>query len=187
MCTRILVHISRHLGKTSNNINKRCQLCIRCMLCQVCFHQVLHQIFGLWSLLYYSCLHPALPLMFYSTSLLLLSYYTCVFPAWYHLLYIYMLPYACAHDSIFNACLWFRFIDTRVLSMHAIGICITTRWGVLTPLDPHVQFSEFGACGFSLDLPCCWLEMRRWSTDHQQTIWSPILLGPLRVSRVFPL
>ena len=28
-----LVHISRHLGKTSNNNNKRCQLCIRCMLC----------------------------------------------------------------------------------------------------------------------------------------------------------
>jgi len=30
-----------------------------------------------------------------------------------------------------------------------LGIRITTRRGVLTPLDPHVQVSEFGACGFS--------------------------------------
>jgi len=37
------------------------------------------------------------------------------FPVWYYLLYIYLLLYACAHDTVFNACLWFRFIDTRVL------------------------------------------------------------------------
>ena len=29
------------------------------------------------------------------------------------------------------------------------GFCITTRRGVLTPLDPHVQVLELGACGFS--------------------------------------
>jgi len=75
MCAGTLVHISRHLGRTSNN-NKRCQLIIGCMLCRVCFHRVLHQIFSLWSLLYYNCLHPALPLVFYSTSLLLLFNYT---------------------------------------------------------------------------------------------------------------
>jgi len=30
MCARMLVHISRHLGRTSNN-NKRCQIIICCM------------------------------------------------------------------------------------------------------------------------------------------------------------
>jgi len=30
-----------------------------------------------------------------------------------------------------------------------LGIHHTTLWGVLTPLDLHVQISEFGACGFS--------------------------------------
>jgi len=38
-----------------------------------------------------------------------------VFRTWYRLLYIYLLLYACAHDTIFNASLWFGFIDTRVL------------------------------------------------------------------------
>jgi len=37
-----------------------------------------------------------------------------VFPTWYHVLYIYLLLNARAHDTVFNACLWFRFIDTRV-------------------------------------------------------------------------
>ena len=69
----------------------------------------------LWSLLYYTCSYPSFPLVFYSTCLLLLSYYTMCSLAQYHLLYIYLLLYACAHDTIFNACLWFRFIDTRVL------------------------------------------------------------------------
>ena len=109
MCAGTLVHIPRHLSKTSDN-NKRCQLIIHCMFCnsgrinlvyddmrymvygwgfpclnysfdvliswshklglyrwccRICFYRVLYQIFGLWSLLYYSCLDPALPLVFY--------------------------------------------------------------------------------------------------------------------------
>jgi len=47
MCVGTLIHISRNLGKTSNNNNKRCQLSTRYIFCHVCFHQVLHQIFGL--------------------------------------------------------------------------------------------------------------------------------------------
>jgi len=31
----------------------------------------------------------------------------------------------------------------------ALGIRITTRWGVLTPLDPHIQVSKIETCGFS--------------------------------------
>jgi len=45
-----------------------------------------------------------------------------VFPTWHHLLYKYLLLHACTHDTVFNACLWVRFIDTRVLiylSMYA--------------------------------------------------------------------
>ena len=35
------------------------------------------------------------------------------------------------------------------LSSHVTWHYITTRWEVLTPLDPHVQVSELGPCGFS--------------------------------------
>ena len=74
MCAGTLVHISRHQGKTSNN-NKRCQLWIR-----VCFAMFacigFYFIFSVSWLLYYTCSHPALPLVFYSTSLLLLAYHT---------------------------------------------------------------------------------------------------------------
>ena len=44
MCALTLVHISRHLGRTSNNNNKRWKLIIRCIFFRVCFHQVLLQI-----------------------------------------------------------------------------------------------------------------------------------------------
>jgi len=45
MCARTLVHISKHLGRMSNN-NKRCQPIVHYMLCQVCFHLVLPRIFS---------------------------------------------------------------------------------------------------------------------------------------------
>ena len=48
---------------------------------------------------------PALPLVFYSSSLLLLSYHIMSSSAWYHLLCIYLLLHAYAHDTVFNACL----------------------------------------------------------------------------------
>ena len=139
MCARTLVNISRHLGKMSNNNTKRYQLWIRCMLCRVCFHRILHWISGLWPLLYYSCLHPALPLMFYSTSLLLLSYYTWVFPCLISLA-IYLLTFVCL-------CSWHDFQCLFMIQIYRytcawpctpFGFSITTRWGVLTPLDPHV-------------------------------------------------
>ena len=38
-----------------------------------------------------------------------------VFPVWYHLLCIYLLLHAHAHNTVFNAWLWFGFIDTLVL------------------------------------------------------------------------
>jgi len=42
-------------------------------------------------------------------------------------------------DLLIHACLF----------LHATWHSSPTYWGVLTPLDLHVQISEFGACGFS--------------------------------------
>ena len=131
-------HIPRYMGQTSNN-NKRCHLCIHCMLCQVCFHRILHQISSLWPLLYYSCLHFAFPLVLYSTSLLLLSYHirsiSCLIsPA------IYPPGSVCLCSRHSFQCM-FMFQIYRYTCAYLctpLGIRITTRRGVLTPLDPHV-------------------------------------------------
>jgi len=139
-------HIPRYMGKTNNN-NKRCQLWIHCMLCRVCFHRILHQISSLWPLLYYSCLHLAFPLVFYPTSLLPLSYYTISIP---YLTSLAIYTYSC----MLVLTTWFSMhVYESDLSIHVclstypctpLGICITTCWGVLTSLDPHVQVSELG-------------------------------------------
>ena len=144
----------------------------------------LHWISGLWSLLYYNCLHPTLHLVFYSTSLLLLSYHTMSIPAWYHLLYIYLLLHACAHDTVFNACLWFEFIDTRVL-ISARHLALTSPLVGEFWLPWILMFRSR-----SLELvysPGCWSEWRNSSVVHRLTVWSPILPDPLLVSRVFLL
>ena len=73
----------------------------------------------LWLLLYYSCLHPTLPPVNNFTNLPLLSYYTMRILCLISLASLYLLMYAYAYDMIFNACLWFKFIDTRVLFFHA--------------------------------------------------------------------
>jgi len=145
-----LVHKSRHLGKTSNNNNKRCQLWIHCMLCRVCFHWILHRFSDLWPLLYYGCLHPALPLMFYSTSLLLSTYYTmCI--AYLISLATYLRAPVCLcswHDFQYMFMIHiYRY--TSVYLRTPFGISITTRHGVLTPLNPPVQVLGLRACGFS--------------------------------------
>ena len=121
MCAGTLVHISRHLGKTSNNNNKRYQLYI--VVCFAEFASIgFHFGFSvLWSFLYYSCLHPTLPLVFYSTSLLLLSYHTISILYLISLtIYIYFLLYACAHDTIFLMHVYDSDLSTHLcLSMHA--------------------------------------------------------------------
>ena len=72
MCVGTLVHISRHLGKTSNNNNKRCQLWIHCMLCHICLYRVLLRIFGFMIIILYMFI-SCLLLVFYPACLLLLS------------------------------------------------------------------------------------------------------------------
>ena len=150
MCVGTLVHISRHLGKTSNNNNnKRCQLWIRCMLCRVCFYRVLHRIsdfmiiiiLAVHTLLYHSYSIPPV-----SCSYLIIPW---VLPAWYRLSYIYLLRMLMLttqfsmydYDSVLS-------IHVLIFARH-LAFASPLAWGVLTPLDPHVQVLELGACGLS--------------------------------------
>ena len=96
-----------------------------------------------------NCSYPALSLVFYSTSLPLLSYYNMSNPC---LIICYI--------STCSVCLYSQhdFLDMFMIRIYRytcvylctpLGIRITTHWGVLTPPDPHVQVSELAACGFS--------------------------------------
>jgi len=149
MCVGTLVHISRHMGKTSINNTKRCQLWIRYMLCHVCLYRVYFGFSVLW-LLYYICSYSVFPLVFYSTWLLLLSYHTmsnpCLIP-----FAVYLLAPSCLclrHDFQCMFMTWIYRYTCAYLSTPS-DFHITTRLGVLTPLDPHVQVLELGACAFS--------------------------------------
>jgi len=145
-----------------------------CMLCRVWFHRVLHQISSLWPLLYYTCLHPAFPLVFYSTSFLSLSYYTMSSPRLILLVISVLLLYACAHDTVFDACLWFRFIDTRVL-IYARHLASAS------PLTGEFWLPWiFMSRSWSLELgdsPDCWSE---WHNTHSSFLpafsWSNLKL-----------
>ena len=56
-----------------------------------------------------------LPLVSYSYHII-----PCMLPAWYHLLSLCLLLYACAHDMIFNTCSFDSDLLTHVcLSLHA--------------------------------------------------------------------
>ena len=65
------------------------------------------------------------------------------------MMYIYLLLYACAYDTIFMFMIQiYRY--TCAYPCSPSGFRITTRRGVLTPLDPHVQVSELGLKGIFL-------------------------------------
>jgi len=87
----------------------------------------------------------------------------CMFPAWYQLLSLYLLQYACAHDTVFNTCLWFRFIDTRVL-VPAHYLAFTTplivEFWLFWILMSRSRRLEL------LNSPGCWSEMRNESVYH---------------------
>jgi len=143
------------LDKTSNNNNKRCQLFI--LLYALLSLLPSNFISDFWSisLLYYTCSHPALPLVFYSTSLLLLSYHTMSI-SFLISLAIYLHDSVCLCSRHDFQCMFIIQIYqyTCVYLCTPFGIIITTCWGVLTPMDSHVQVSELGACRFSQLLTC---------------------------------
>ena len=138
----------------------------------------------LW-LLYYSCLHPALPLVFYSISLQLLSYY--IMHVLCLLSFTISLPApgcSCLQHGFQCMLFWFGFIDTRVF--------IPTRHlAFATPLVgefwlPWILMSR----SWSLELvdSSCWSEWRSGSIVDQRKISPrPYPSRPLLVSRVFLL
>jgi len=106
-----------------------------------------------------------------------------VFSVWYHLLCIYLLLHAYAHDTVFNAWLWFGFIDTLMLiSARHLAFASPLAGGVLTPLDPHVQVLELGARGFSWLLT--WEVQRQLGSpaDHLKLYPSSPPCAPLEFS-----
>ena len=174
-------HIPWYMGRTNNN-NKRCQLCIR-----VCFVELTSIGFYIGFLVYDHYYDIVVyPLPFHLCSIppvfaLILLYHE------YDLLditcYLYTVPYACALDTIFDACLWFRFIDMRVLiyARHLASASPLARGFWL----PWILMSR----SRSLELvnsPSCWPEKCRGSLDLQQTVWSTILLGPPARLSSFP-
>ena len=104
-----------------------------------------------------------------------------VFHAWHHLLYIYLLLYA-SHDTVFNVCLWFGFIDIRVLifARHlTLASPLAGEFWLPWILRSRSQRLEL------VDSPSCWSEWSNRSVDHRQTVQSPFLPVPLLDSRVF--
>ena len=97
MCAETLIHMSRYLGKTSNNNNKRCQLWIYSMPCHVCLYRILIRIFGFMIIILYLFI-SCLLLVFYPACLLLLSDHTMSLP--------YLLSIAVY--LLAPACLWLR-------------------------------------------------------------------------------
>ena len=114
----------------------------------------------------FPCLDYSLEVSISWIYLLSLYNWYCCFCASHHLM-----PPSCsgvyAHDTVFNACYLFRFIDTRML-VHACHLAfITSLVGeFLTPLNLHVHISELRAYGFSWLLIRDAQRMHGLSADH---------------------
>ena len=125
-------------------------------------------------------------LVYFIYRLFTCSYHfiSCMFLTWYRLLSLYLLLHACAHDPVFNACLWFGFIDTHVL-IYARHLAFTSplaeEFWLLWILMSRSQSLQ------RVDSPSCWPEKCSGSVNLQQTVQSPILPGPLLGYRVFLL
>ena len=94
-----------------------------------------------------NCSYPALSFVFYSTSLLFLSYHTMSTSCLISLVIYLLAPASLCLRHGFQCMIMIRFY--RYTCAHPctlFGIRTTTCWGVLTPLDPHVQVLELGAC-----------------------------------------
>ena len=129
MCVGTLVHISRHQGKTSNNNNKRRQLWIRCLLYRVCFYWVFTSDFRFYDYYHINCSHPALSLVFYSISLLLLSYHSMSTSCLISLV-LYLPDYMPMLRHCFQCMIMIRFYRYTCAYLCTLsGFRITTRLG----------------------------------------------------------
>ena len=103
MCAGMLVHISRHLGKTSNN-NKRCQLFIHCMFCNSgCINLVYDNV-------RYTVYIWGFPCLDYSSDVLI---------SWSHKLGLY---HWCCHICFHASDFWFVII----IILYLLTSCFTT-------------------------------------------------------------
>ena len=102
-----------------------------------------------------------------TTSLLFLSYYTMHVPYLISLT-ISLSAFVCMYSRHGFQCLFINLIYryTCAFLCTPFGIHHTTRWGVLTPLDPHIQIPELGACRFLRLL----IKNAQRKRDHRQTI-----------------
>jgi len=100
----------------------------------------------------------------------------------YHITWFLIHVWVCMLTTQFSMHAFHSDLSIHVcLSCMPLGIHHTTRWGVLTLLDLHVQILEFGPRWASW-----WSELHSGSImDQQLTVRSPILPGPLLVSRAF--
>ena len=126
------------------------------------------RILSLWPLLYFSYLHPALPLVFYYTSLLLLSYY--IMSILYLILLTIYLPafvYLCSRHSF--QCMFM----IRIYRYTCVYLCTL----FASPLAgefwlPWILMSRSQSLEL-VDSSRCWSEMRSWSVNHRQAVQSP--------------
>ena len=115
------------------------KLGLHCWFSCICFHQVLLWIFA------FVVIIIILYMLIYSYHII-----PCMLPSWYHLLSLYhfCMSVLMTRFSIHALLIQIYRYTCAYLCM-PLGIRHTTRWAILTPLNPQVQISEFGACGFS--------------------------------------
>ena len=145
------------------------------MLCRLCFHRVLYWVSGLWPLLYYNCLHPALPLMFYSISLLLSTYYTMSIPCLISLaIYLPASACLCSRYSFQYIIMiqFYRYTWAYLCTPLGIRITLVGEFWFLWILMSRSQSLQ------RVDFFSYWPEKCSGGVDLQQTIWNPILPGP---------
>ena len=147
---------------------------------RVCFHRDLYRFLVLWLLLYYSCLHTALPLVFYSISLLLLFYFIMCIPCLMSLA-IYLPAHVCLCSRPSFQCMFMIQIYRYTRERHlALASPLTGEFWLPWILMSRSQSLEH------VDSPSCRSEWRSWSVDLQQTVWSSIFPGPPVCLSSFP-
>jgi len=124
-----LVHISRHLGKMSNNNNKRCQLWICCMLYRVCFHQILYRISGYdpyYIIIVYICLTSCVLLHQSPTVILLYHEY-------------FLLDITCYISTYF-----IMYVLTTQFSIHVYDLDLSIHMCLSSPATWHSHHHSLG-------------------------------------------
>ena len=133
-------HIPRYMGRTSNNNNKRGQLWVHSMLCHVCLYRALLRISDFMITILYrlaTCFTTCALIL----RLLLLSPYIIHVPSLILITASLLVP-VCWYSRHGFQCIFMTWIYryTCAYLCSPLGFRITTRRGVLTPLDLMSRF-----------------------------------------------